>query len=112
MNWFERTFRLAAFLAYTFFLIALPFMVVWGWTGFLLSLPIDFFAVFWLRFRGYSAIGARLKAVPSTWDDRPAVKNAVAEMARRLGIPVPALLVMKRSGAHNLGTLGFHPGCS
>ncbi|MBI3296043.1 MAG: hypothetical protein HYZ71_15055 [Deltaproteobacteria bacterium] len=108
MNWIERTFRLGAFLAYLFFLIALPFMVIWGWIGFLLSLPIDAVAIYWLRVCGYRSIRSRLGAEGASWGDRPAIQHAVSEIARRLGIRVPEL-VIKKSGSHNIGCFGFSP---
>lgn len=112
MKWIQTTFRITCFLGYLFAVVGLPFFVVWGWSGFLASLPLDFALVLWLRVFGYKAIYRRLGGHRrlgiqlSSWDAFSSLKNAVREMARRLNIRVPELVIINHRG-FNIGSFGF-----
>lgn len=105
MKWILRTARLVAFGLYLLGLFALPLLALWGWYGFLASLPLFALALLWLRFRGVSAIRSRLDAKPIA--QKPSyLPGALLELSRRAGVAVPELLLMD-SEACNVASFGF-----
>ncbi len=107
MKWIQRTFRLSFFIVYLLALLAVPLVVIWGWIGFLISIPAVLMILVWIRTMGMSAIRQRLLASEPLVELPDFLRPGLAEIARRAGIAVPEILLIK-SESLNIGCFGFN----
>lgn len=104
-KWVARTFRLVVFWTYLFGLISLGFVVIWGWNGFLFSVPLNVFFFSWIRFTGYRNICRRLD-LRAIGEIPPFLPHVLAELSRRFAVTCPTLFRLE-SLSLNVGSFGF-----
>jgi heat shock protein HtpX len=98
--------RIAALIIYGCSLVALPLFALWGWRGFLASLPISCAGFLAIRVGGVQAILRRLGARRLCRSEAPAIHRQLDELSRKLGIQSPALFIIAQQ-APNIASVGF-----
>jgi len=99
--------RWLLFALYVFLFITLPFTILFGKLGLILSSLVFLGFMFALRYRGMEKIMLRLHAIPLSEANAPVLCHIIEEHCRRKGVNQIPRLCLIPSESLNSATLGF-----